>query len=473
VKKILALVVASMVLALVFGCGAPPEKNTGISEASATPEPTAEPTPDPMPNDNPYASAEVGDTIQFGAYTWRVLDVQDGKALIITENIVEKRAYNMEFGTVTWETCTLRSYLNGRFYRTFSAEERALIIETANKNPENQWYGAGGGNNTADKIFLLSLEEVDQYFGGDGDYAGKRNRMARDSEGGRYEDSGGRLLSNAKDGDRIAVYNESPGWWWLRSPGGAEDYAACIGFGGWIEVGGFAVGSEETGVRPALWLNLASLAEIELALSPSPESRAPIIGEILNGEMRNLEFGGYTWRVLDMLDDKALIMTEDVLEARPYYNTLTDMTWETSTLRKYLNGRFYNAFSLEERALIIETVVRNPDNLWFGTEGGNDTADKVFLLSLEEADQYFGGSGDYLNEVRQGENEWFVSNAYDGDRVATYSDRSYGYWWLRSPGGVCNRAAYVYYDGQVSVYGTSVSLTNIGVRPALWLRLYP
>jgi len=229
-----------------------------------------------------------------------------------------------------------------------------------------------------------------------------------------------------------------------------------------------------------------AVAEAPAAAEPTAESAAeltmeaptPIALKILMGETQNLAFGGCTWRVLVVQDGRALIITEGLLPYRPYNETYTVITWETCTLRKYLNGEFYNSFTEEERGQIAETIVTNSDNLWYGTEGGSDTTDRIFLLSLEEVDGYFGDSGDYLNERRMDGNgnrsdyQWYINNAYNDDRKVAYSDGTPGWWWLRSPGGLGSQAACVDCDGKVDVDGSVCDGAN-GVRPALWLKLNP
>jgi hypothetical protein len=81
---------------------------------------------------------QIVDIIQFGGYNWRALDVQNGHALILSENVMEKKAYHKEYKAVTWETCDLRAYLNEEFINQFSAEDKARIAETrvtTNDNP--------------------------------------------------------------------------------------------------------------------------------------------------------------------------------------------------------------------------------------------------------------------------------------------------------------------------------------------------
>jgi hypothetical protein len=100
--------------------------------------------------------------IPFGAFrgnplNWRVLDVdaRNGRALLITEDIIEKRRYHRK-ANATWEKCELREYLNGDFLDSFGTD-RSRIAQVENANPDNQWYGTNGGGSTKDKVFLLSL----------------------------------------------------------------------------------------------------------------------------------------------------------------------------------------------------------------------------------------------------------------------------------------------------------------------------
>lgn len=108
---------------------------------------------------------QIGDKISFGNYEWRVLDRQNDTALIITDKIIEMSPCHDFYADITWAECSLRGYLNSKFYDTFTAIEKSQIITVMNKNPDNLWYGAKGGNNTKDRIFLLSLEDaVCRYF---------------------------------------------------------------------------------------------------------------------------------------------------------------------------------------------------------------------------------------------------------------------------------------------------------------------
>ena len=202
----------------------------------------------------------VGSIIQFGGMDWRVLDIQGKRALIITENIIEQRPYNVEYKDITWETCTLRKYLNGEFYAKFTKEDQGRIVETKITNPDNLWYGTKGGNDTTDKIFLLSLEEADKYFGNSGDYHNKkRSKYEGQYPNGKWVlNNDGLAFSNANDSGRIAKYNDKALFWWLRSPARYGNGAAIVHGGGGVYVNGDFVNGDFVfgGVRPALFLNL-------------------------------------------------------------------------------------------------------------------------------------------------------------------------------------------------------------------------
>jgi hypothetical protein len=118
--------------------------------------------------------------------------------------------------------------------------------------------------------------------------------------------------------------------------------------------------------------------------------------------------------------------------------------------------------------MILPTTNINVNNQWFGTDGGRDTTDKIFLLSIEEVVRCFGDSGQTKN--KNPNSEWYISDTFNKERVAAYGGKAW-WWWLRSPGYLGNCAAHVGTGGRLSVYGSSVIRDVGGVRPALWLNL--
>ncbi|MDR1832854.1 MAG: DUF6273 domain-containing protein [Fusobacteriaceae bacterium] len=436
---------------------------------------TVEKTLSNEPRKNKIFTPKIGDSIQFGSYDWRVLDVKNGKALLIAQDITHvNMPYNEEWVDVTWETCTLRKWLNEEFFYSFSAEEQRQIVPTANINENNQWYGINGGRNTQDRIFLLSISEVVKYLGDSGDL---KNRKGWYWEGDKWilKDSKGYAINDQFNQKRITKYNGSVAWWWLRSPGYVSNHAAIVDYDGRVNMdGGGVIGaSDDGGVRPALWLSLDSDEE-------NTELTTAIDGNLNNDFSQNdismpsigdnFHFGAYDWVVLDVKNEKALLIAQDVTHVNMPYNTDWDVTWETCTLRRWLNNDFYHSFSKTEQSRIALTNIKNVDNQWFGTNGGNNTQDKVFLLSIAEVVQYFGDSGQLKNKSLN--SDYYISDQFNQKRIAKYNG-SEAWWWLRSPGLNSTSAAFVDNDGDVNMNGSRVrnDSGSGGVRPALWLNL--
>jgi hypothetical protein len=193
-------------------------------------------------------SAAPGDIIRFGTENWRVLDVQDGKALILSDRILERQAYNDAYVFTTWADCTLRRYLNGAFFaQSFTQDEALRIIPAAITNYDNPWHvGNGlGGDGTTDQVFLLSLEELARYFGDSGQLtAGNPDNP--------------NWISDAYGVNRAGLdHNGAACDWWLRSPGHDNDNAAAVFSGGNVFMTGFDVNFNTIGVRPAMWVSIA------------------------------------------------------------------------------------------------------------------------------------------------------------------------------------------------------------------------
>jgi hypothetical protein len=181
-------------------------------------------------------------------------------------------------------------------------------------------------------------------------------------------------------------------------------------------------------------------------------------------------FDRYLWRVLDIQSSAALLITEDIVELRPYHNKYKDTTWHDCAARHYLNGEFYDQFDEANKSRILEVTIKNPDNPWYGTHAGEETQDSIFLLDLDEVCRYFGDSTHLL--YHKGNNPYWKKNDVNNPkRRAKYTD-FYAFWWLRSPGRNNHVACYVHgTDGCVAVNGNNVTNPYGGLRPALWLKL--
>lgn len=218
------------------------------------------------------------DNIYFGTYQqssdgsggyntdpvkWRVLSNADGQLFLLSDQNLDVFQYHTEQEVVTWETSTMRSWLNGygasenaggdngidytgdNFLNTaFSAKEQDAIAETAVVNDDNPDYDTEGGENTTDRIFLLSI--LDMY---------NRNYFQKSvcpSTNTAYVADGGKLDSGMFDAGE-------PDWWWLRSPGFHQWQAAYIEYDGSSVTDGNRVDHDRTAVRPAFKLNLSSV----------------------------------------------------------------------------------------------------------------------------------------------------------------------------------------------------------------------
>lgn len=96
------------------------------------------------------------DVMTVEALEWRVLEVEDGKALLVTEQGIDCQTYNNEGTSITWENCSLREWLNSELIEElFTEEELSLIPFTSVTNTDNPHYlnQGKGGNNTKDRLF--------------------------------------------------------------------------------------------------------------------------------------------------------------------------------------------------------------------------------------------------------------------------------------------------------------------------------
>lgn len=167
------------------------------------------------------------------------------------------------------------------------------------------------------------------------------------------------------------------------------------------------------------------------------------------------------WIVLEREGDRLYLVSKITCVSKFYNDGGGSATWETSTLRQWLNGEFYDtAFSEKEKALIQETDVPAEQEKTSRIEQGNDTRDKVFLLSKGEAERYF---------TEDTERKCRTSRAAEGSEILT-SDL-YCWWWTRTVGQHDGNAFCVHPRGNVIPGGTALDLPYVGVRPAMWIDL--
>ena len=197
--------------------------------------------------------AAVGDTLTFGKYEqdndtgngkedieWQVLAKEDGKILLLAKKGLDGVQFNTSKAEVSWETSSIRSFCNNDFFNNaFEENEKKRVLESsvnADKNPQKT--GVSQGNNTTDKVFILSAVEISKYF----TVNDSRKCMITDytaSKGAWKGDSGEACC-------------------WLRTIGTVDSKninATIVQGAGSIGYNGRPV-DEVQSLRPAIWVNV-------------------------------------------------------------------------------------------------------------------------------------------------------------------------------------------------------------------------
>ena len=223
------------------------------------------------------AGTYVGGTVRFGNYEWRVLDIKNGKALLITKDVVLFNSYDDSDKPysegASWGSCTLRKYLNNEFYNEFSEDEKARILETTNTY-KSDLYGKTSA--AKDRIFILDMKEAKQYFKNDADRMSKLNVSEKDIKKEaemRYklDKKYGRSNTSEHYYNLLSKDNGKDASWDLRSmyAWGDLPHMSCVGINGYVyedfsddliyDGDGGITGGDNTfprGQRPVMWVTL-------------------------------------------------------------------------------------------------------------------------------------------------------------------------------------------------------------------------
>ena len=200
----------------------------------------------------------VGGIVLFGSYEqdnntsngkedieWLVLAKEGNRILVVSKNALDSQPYNTNNTDVTWESCSLRNWLNGTFLNAaFSADEQAMIPSVTVSADKNPSYSTSPGNSTTDQVFLLSIVEAKEYF--DSDNAARRCAA-----------TGYAIAQGAFTSDSNRVDGKASCSWWLRSPGARSSSAVNVSTNGSIDTPGRDIYYEDS-IRPALWIALGS-----------------------------------------------------------------------------------------------------------------------------------------------------------------------------------------------------------------------
>ena len=390
------------------------------------------------------------------------MDIQGKKALLISRYILDCKPYKNIGTTTTWEWCNLRPWLNSIFLeKAFSDDEQKQILNTIVENDESQGnsdWSREGGNNTEDQIFLLSYREVEKYFETDPE---------RICEATAYAIAHG-----------VRGYYEGGYRWWLRSPGTQANTRAA-------EVRSDGVISHETvngihdGVRPVFWMNLEDAAAIS---TRTQESEIDKLGDFKTVSSV-VTFGHYEqdgnfdngpepieWIVLDLQGEKALLLSKKILRQMRFNLTETEVTWETCTLREWLNKDFFKeAFNQTEQKYIVLSENDNSKkqgNPNYPSKYGNDTTDSVFLLSYAEVFKYIPETERRICEITDYSHLKFCLDNPDLPNLPNIIKGPCS-WWTRSTGAGFKYTCTIESDGRDRQWG--VHYIGIGVRPAIWV----
>ncbi|MBQ1257767.1 MAG: hypothetical protein IIX93_10920 [Clostridia bacterium] len=418
-------------------------ENAEVKSASAAEE---EPETMPAAAEDTEMMYKAGDTVYFGSYyqeygsntkravEWRVLDIADGKLLLLSEYGLERRQFDS--GSALWEESDICAWLNGDFMnRAFSEREKRAV------KPAPEYEATSSEANAPGKdIFLLSLEEAVRY----------------------------NLDGTTCKGTSRAMVNRTFEYdsWWFRD----TDKSVRNNRNAFYSHAYYRSSSKNTQllIRPAVWVDAGSFEKKGVYLSDQTGAAAFEAGD-------RVYFGAYDqdnnrlngkepvkWRVMDVQNGRMLVISEYTLDHYAYHKKDEAVTWEKSELRFWLNDYFYRTtFSAEEKSRIMETTVVNAYNNTTGIYAGNDTQDRIFVFSIDEANRYFA------------DNE---------DRRASHMNQSGESWVLRSPGSATNTVAFVSKDGKVNADGLSTTYKDenyrivgneFNLRPALWIRIGP
>ncbi len=452
-----------------------------MQDFTGEPKPTEAP---PMPTPTPVTETidvKPGEHIHLGCYEqdknipgkeeidWVVLEVNDGKALVISSFVLDAQAYNESSSETTWDTCSLRKWLNNSFFtESFSDGEQNSIIIAKEAVGSSQSAGAG----LDDKIFIFSTDEAKSYF---------TSSESRRCSATSYAISRGVYVTDSfktQDG-RVTCA------WLLRSNKSTKNVSCVVCVGDLYE-DGFEANDKTHAIRPAIWVDLVKLAEhkSDTSITPTPTvtpTPKPTLQTLKPGDYYS--FGSYEqdnntsngkekieWLVLEVKDGKALLISKYALDCIPFNFGRSNVTWETCSLRKWLNDSFYNnAFDSKEKKRIQKTSVSADENSKYKdtVTSGKTTKDYVFLLSLVEANKYF--PEDKQNLAMCAVTDYAKAKGCLISSDINEEGRGTCLWWLRTPGSSQDTATTASTHGSFYVGGRMVQQDNVGVRPVIWI----
>lgn len=232
---------------------APIQKEIESKPVTSSTVVSSSPTAKPPASKNTYkGKLKVGDKVNFGSYyfqrngakqkiSWRILDIKEGKALLWSELCLDTYVYNRDRKQCDWRDCSLREWLRSNFYGVaFQEVEEIQALQNVDIEPsKNPKTGRTSGSVTNEKVFILSNEDIIKYSLSDNDLRANASPYAISK--GVY------CASNAD------------AYYWVRTPGTANDTQMFIGKEGRRDEGGNYVDLSGRGIRPAVWVDYKML----------------------------------------------------------------------------------------------------------------------------------------------------------------------------------------------------------------------
>ena len=191
-------------------------------------------------------NASVGDILYWGTYEqdgiaengrepieWIVLEKSEHAVFVISKYVIDRRQFHTSWVYVTWDECALRKWLNADFINdAFDQEEQERILSSSVSADYNPLHSASPGSDTTDKVFLLSIKELNKYFSTNND----------------------RICVPTEYVVSLGLSDETACAWWLRTAGEFGHEAAAVNTDGNIAYTGRVVDSE-SGLRPVMWIS--------------------------------------------------------------------------------------------------------------------------------------------------------------------------------------------------------------------------
>lgn len=499
-------------------------------------------------------SSDNDETVKFGSWylydktgktkdklRWHILKKDKNCALLITEDIIDVRPFHNQNEDINWSTSDLRKWLNDEFYNeAFTDSEKKYIYSVRNEDfryltknynfTKDKIEKIGNVGESIDKVFILSGSEINYYL------KDKINNEFIELQNANLS----RYAKEKQKGIDMVISELSPNSYWTRETYETDNVAEVVDEYNIIHTNYIPVNSSYIGVRPVIWVkynnkenneygkhynykedlyyqyvvNNKDICVNDVKLTNKEDFSKQIHyckelsdyndGEVIE-ETDHIIFGHYEidgsnngvegikWTLLDKDEEngRALLVSKYIIDAKQYNEEGGDVTWETSSIRKWLNKDFFNdAFNDIEKDLIEETIVHTNDeseiisDTKYTTRGGNDTKDKIFLLSTDEIIKYMGHNRNLvLATITENINKNVRPEKYlykNGDSyIEKYDERVYySSYMTRSPGFQQNYIKMInpYRDIDTIFDSEYVGIDMIsgyhldGVRPAMWVK---